>query len=116
MRAGGTGGSGGLVGPFGPIADAYVSRGEVNDGGRNKKRRYLARPTIHQVGMLAFDDVKPAYTRSDMDAYAGGILRRDLQAGHLDRLIRRRQRQVDKATHLLDFFFFDEIQRIEILD
>ena len=45
-----------------------------------------------------------------------GDLRRDLQARSLHGFIRGRQGQVDEAAHLLQFFFLDELQRIEILD
>ena len=51
-----------------------------------------------------------------MDADAFVILRGDLQARHLHRFIGCREGKVDEASHLLDFFLLDEIQRIEVGD
>src|ERR1700755_3500650 len=34
----------------------------------------------------------------------------------MKRLIRRRDGEVDKAAHFLDFFFFDELKRVEVLN
>ena len=39
-----------------------------------------------------------------------------LQARHLERFIRGGDGQVDEASHLLDFFFLDEVERVEVLD
>ena len=44
------------------------------------------------------------------------VFRRDLQAGHLHRFLRRSDGEVDEPAHLLHFFFLDEIQRVEVLD
>ncbi len=66
--------------------------------------------------MLALDNVEPADTGADVYANILRVLRRDLQAGHAHGFFRRRHCQVDEAAHLLYFFFFDEIQRLEILD
>ena len=35
---------------------------------------------------------------------------------HLHGFIRRGDREVDEAAHFLDFFFLDEIERIEVAD
>ena len=35
---------------------------------------------------------------------------------HFHRFIRRCQREVDEAAHFLDFFFLNEVQRVEALD
>ncbi len=98
------------------IADADVSRRQVDDGGGNKKRRDFARPAIQQADMLALDDVESADSGSDMYSHALGNFRGYFQAGSLHGFIRGRQSQVDEAAHLFQFFFLDELQRIEILD
>src|ERR1019366_2643292 len=66
--------------------------------------------------MLAFDDLEPADAAADIDAYFLGDLRRDFQSGILEGEIRRRYSELDKAPHLLDFFFLDIAGRIEALD
>ena len=66
--------------------------------------------------MLAFDDVEPANAGTNVNAYTLLDIRSDVQAGHLHGLICGRHAQMNEAAHLLDFFFLDEIQRIEVLD
>ena len=51
-----------------------------------------------------------------MNAYPLLDLRSDVQAGHLHGLICGRHAQMNEAAHLLDFFFLDEVQRIEVFD
>ena len=103
-------------GPLALIADADVPGGQIDDGGRNEKGRDLARPAVQQAGVLALDHIESADPGADVDAHALGNLGRDLQARSLHGFIRRGQGQVDEAAHLLQFFFFDELQGIEILD
>src|SRR5438270_851241 len=88
----------------------------MDDRCENKKRRYLAWTTVEQVRVLALDDVEPADTRTDVDTNTLRDLRSDVQSGHLHRFICRRHAQMNEAAHLLNFFFLDEIQRIEIFD
>src|SRR4051794_11111101 len=64
--------------------------------------------------MLALDDVEPADTRPDMHADAFVIFGGDLQAGSLDRFVGRGDGEVNEPGHLFNFFFLDEIQRVEI--
>ena len=66
--------------------------------------------------MLALDHVESADSGPDVHAHALGNFGRDLQARSLHGFIRRRQGEVDEASHLLQFFFLDELQGIEILD
>ena len=66
--------------------------------------------------MLAFDDVEPSDPRADVNANAFVVLRSDLQFRHLQRLIRGGDAQMNEAPHLLNFFFLDEIQRVEVLN
>ena len=86
-----------------------MTSSEINNGGRNEEGGYFAGTAIQQVCMFALYDIEPANARSDMNADSGGILRCNLQTGHLYRLIRCRQRQVNETAHFLDFFFFDEV-------
>ena len=44
------------------------------------------------------------------------VFGRDLEAGVLHRLLRGGEGEVDEAAHLPGFFFFDEEERVEVLD
>ena len=66
--------------------------------------------------MLALDDVEPTNAGPDVNAYARGVLRRHLQGRHLHRFIRRGQREVDEAPHLLKFLLLDEVEGVEVLN
>src|SRR5208283_3596080 len=116
VGARGAGGRGGFVRSLGAETHGDVAGGKIDDGGGYKERRNLARSTIEKSGVFAFDDIESADAGADVDANALGIFRRDLQAGHFERFIRGGQRQVDEASHLLVFFFFDEVEGIEVLD
>ncbi len=116
VGAGGAGGRRRLVRSLGAEPHGNMAGRKIDDGGRNKKRRNLARSAFEQCGVFAFDNVEPADAGPDVHAHALVVFWRDLQARHLERFIRGGNRQVDEASHLLDFFFFDEVQRIEVLD
>ena len=81
-----------------------------------KNGRYLARAALQQGRVFALDDVEPADAGADVHADALGIVGVILQAGHLHGFIRRGEGEVDEAAHLLDFFFLDEVERVEVLD
>ena len=115
VGAGSASRAGGLVRPSRVIADADVPRRQVDDRRRNKKWRDFARPAVQQADVLALNYVESANSRSDVYSHPLGNLRCYIQAGSLHRLIRRRQGQVDEAAHLFQFFFLDELQRIEVL-
>src|SRR5580658_255229 len=66
--------------------------------------------------MFAFDDVESSDPRADVHPYALVILRRNLQFRHFQRFIGGGDGHMNEAPHLLDFFFLDEIQRVEVLD
>ncbi len=66
--------------------------------------------------MLALDDFESADAAADDDAHAFGIVRIHLQAGLGERKFRGRNAELNKAAHLLDFFFLDEPRGVEILD
>src|SRR5215472_6007172 len=71
---------------------------------------------LQELLMLTLDDVETAHPGADVYAHTVRVFRRDFQATHLHRLISRGHGQVDEAAHLLYFFFFDEIERIEAFD
>ena len=116
MRAGGAGRGRGFIRALGAVTDADVAGRQVDDRRGNEEGRDLARAAFQQRLVLALDDVKAADARADVHAHAGRDFRRHLQPRSLHGLIRRRQADVDEAAHLLQLFFLDEIQRIEILD
>ena len=66
--------------------------------------------------MLTLDYIESTDSGSDVNADAGREFVTDLQAGGFHCLICGGYRQMDEARHLLQFFFVDELQRIEILD
>ena len=87
VRGGGAGRRRGLVRSLGAVANGDVPGGKVDDGGGDEERRDLARPAVHQVGVLALDDVEPADAGADVHTDVVGDLRRDLKAGVLHGLV-----------------------------
>ena len=59
---------------------------------------------------------EPADTAADVDTDTFGIFFRDFQAGLRHRIVSGGDRHLDKSPHLLDFFFLDELARIENLN
>ena len=106
----------GGIGALGAEADGDLAGGEIDDGGRDEKRRDLAGTAREQRLVLAFDRGEPADARRDEDADARRGRGRHLQARILHRELRRRNRVLDEDVHLLDVLLFDEPQRIEALD
>ncbi len=104
------------VGPLGPVANGHLAGGQVDDGGRNEKRRDLARAALEERAVLALDRGEPADAGRDEDACARRFLRRDGQPRIVDGALRCGNRVLDEDVHLLDVFFLDERQGIEILD
>ena len=115
VSAGGAGRRGGLVRALGAVADADLTRGQVDDGRGNKKGRNFARAARQHGAVFALDNVESADARADVNADALGILRRDLQARRFHGLMRGGESEMDEAPHLARFFFLDEWQRIEVL-
>ncbi len=116
MRAGGAGGRRRLVRSLGSVTHGNMPGRQIDNGGGNKEGRNLARAAFHERDVLAFDDVEPADARTDVNADALVILRRDLESRHFHGFIGGGDRHVNEAPHLLDFFFLDEVQRVEVLD
>ena len=107
------------VASFGPLASVLhgdMPGGEVDDGGRNKERRNLARAAFQQAVCSRSMTSNPPMPEPIWTPTLFGVFRRDLQAGHAHGFIRRSHREVDEAAHLLNFFFLDEVQRVEVLD
>src|SRR5438445_7213160 len=106
---------GGRIRPARPIADRDVARGQVDDCGGNEERRDLAGAALQQLGVLALDNVESSDARGHV--YASGIrdLRGDFEAGHLHRKVSRRQGDLDEPADLLQLFFLNPVQRIEVL-
>src|ERR1017187_2627448 len=116
MCASGTGRRGRLVRSLGPVAHRDLPGCKIDDGSRNEEWRNLAGPSVHQRGVFAFDDVEPSDPRPDVNADPLVVLRSNLQFRHFHRFLRGRDRDMNEASHFLDFFFFDEVQRVEVLD
>ena len=107
------------VASFGPLAPNRMetcpaARFTMAAGMKNGE--ILRGPPFEQRPVLALDHVESADAGADVHADTFGVLGRDLQAAGLHRFIRRREGEVDEAAHFLDFFFLDEIQRVEVLD
>src|SRR5258708_27024596 len=58
----------------------------------------------------------PADARADKYAHPFGVLRRDLQAGLLHRLLRCRKGKMNEAPHLARFLLVYKVQRVKVLD
>jgi len=71
---------------------------------------------IEQVQMLPFNNVESADATTDVNADAFLVLVRDLQSGVSEGIFARRDGELNKPPHLLDFFFFDELSGVEIFD
>src|SRR5581483_4367095 len=105
-----------LVWTLGSIAHGDVTGRKIDDGGGNEKGRNLAGAPVEQVRVLALDDIESADTRSDVHPDVLRIFGGDFQTGRFHSLITGGQRQVYEASHLLQFFFLDKIEGVEILD
>ena len=116
MSAGGAGRGRGFIGAFGAVLHRNMSGGEVDDGGGDEKGRDLARTTVDERLVLAFDHIESTDAGTDVNADAFVIFGRDLQARHPNGFIRRGERKVDEAAHFFYFFSLDEIERVEIPD
>ena len=102
-------------GPFGAAPNGYIAGSQVDDRGRNKKRRDAPRTVLQQGLVFALDHLEPADPAADVHPHLLGDFRGDLQAGILQGEIRRRDGELDEAPHLLDFFFLDVCGRVETL-
>jgi len=116
VRAGGASGRRSLVWPLGAVAHGDLAGSQIDDCRRNEKGRDLPRAAFDQVGMFALDDVESTDARADVHAHAFVVLRCDFQAGLFQRFVGGRDGEVDEPRHLLDFFFLDVIERVEVLD
>ena len=114
VSAGSAGGSRRFVRALGAESHGNVPGGKVDDGSGDEEWRDLARAAFEKRLVLALDYVETANAGADVDAHLLGILGSNFEFRHLHRFIGRGEREVDEAAHLLDFFFLDEIERVEI--
>ena len=94
-------------------ADGNVTRCQVNNGGRDEKRRDAPRALFQQDLVFALDHLEPADAAADIHAHLFADVRGHLEAGIGEGEIRRRDGELDEPPHLLDLFFFDIGGRIE---
>ncbi len=78
-------------------------------------RRDLARSALEKLLVFALDHSKPADARANVSSDPGGVLVGDAQTRVIHRFLRSSDRVMDERVHLLDFFFLDKLQRIEVL-
>src|SRR5258708_31933654 len=71
---------------------------------------------MKEGGLSRLETVEPADAGSDVNAHALIVFRSDFQLRHFERFIGGGKRQVNETSHFFDFFFFDEVERIEVLD
>src|SRR5271170_6853831 len=116
VRGSGAGGGGGGVRTFRAVTNGNVSSGEIDDSGGNEERRDFAGPAREIFGMLALDDVESADAGADVHARGIRDFRSDFQAGHFHGEIGGGQSELDEAPGLLQLFFLEPVERIEIAD
>jgi hypothetical protein len=114
--AGGACGHGTGVGTPRTQANRHLPGCQVDDGHRNEERRHTVRTFFLQNFMVGFDGRQSADSRSDIDAHAMSRIWRDLQGRIVRGQLRSPHRKMDEKIHFLDFFFFNERRRIEVLD
>jgi hypothetical protein len=71
---------------------------------------------VNQIEMLALDNVESADAATDVDANALFVFGRDLQSGGGQRVFTRRNGEMNKPAHLLDFFFLDKLRGVEVFN
>ena len=116
MRRRGASGGGSRIRTARAVANGNMPGSQIHDGGRDEKRGDAARAAIHQLGVFALDDVEPADARRNVHAYFIEIRVLRFPCGHLDGKIRARQGHLNEAAHLLQFFFLDPPEGIEIFN
>src|SRR4029079_16577281 len=89
----------------------HLAGRKIDNAGRNKKRRYLARTAFKQRLMFTLDDGESANTGANKDTHTLGQFRTDLQPGLIYRKIRGRDRVIDEVVHLLEIFFIEPAKR-----
>src|SRR5204862_4092441 len=98
------------------VANRDVAGSKIDDGGRNKERRNLARAALDQLPVLALDDVENADAGRNVNADFIQVRIFLLPVRRLHGKVRGGQRYLDEAAHLLEFFFFDPPEGVEIFD
>src|ERR1700733_11877963 len=105
MRRSRAGGRGGRIRSLRPVTNRDVSRGQIYDRRGNKERRYLSRPAVKILGVLALDDIESANSGTDIHAGGIGNLGSDLKTGHAYGKIGSSQSELNEPGHLFEFFF-----------
>src|SRR5690242_6572313 len=93
-----------------------MSGGEIDDGGRNEKRRDAAGTFFEQRLVLALDDFKSTDAAADVDADALGDIGRDFQSGLFQGKFSGGDSELDETADLFDFLAFEVKVGIEVFD
>src|SRR5436305_2349706 len=96
------------------ITNGNLSGRQIDNGGRDEKGRNLARAAVQQLAMLALDDVESTDAGRNVNAHFIEVRILRLPVGGLHGKIRPGQRNLNEARHLLEFFFFDPLEGVEV--
>ena len=94
-------------------SNRHLSRREVDDQSRNEKWRDARRTAFEHLLVHLFDERKSANARADDHADAIGIFLGRVDAGIIDRHLRRGDGVVNERVGLLDLFLLDPLLRLE---
>ena len=86
-----------------------MARTQVDDGRRNEKRRDFSLAAFKKRVVLALNDVEAADAGADVNPDLLRVLLCNHQPGVEHRLVRRGQRKMGEAAHLLRFLLVDEV-------
>ncbi len=89
---------------------------KIDDRGRDKEGGDAARPALHQLDVLALDDIKPAHAGRNVDAHFIQVRVFRFPAGHGYSKVCAGQGHLDEAAHFFQFFFLNPLEGIEVLD
>src|SRR5574341_424208 len=116
MGACGTSRNRGNIRPLGAILHGYVARGQVDyERGDEERGNFLVSAVLERE-MVFLDCGQSAETGADQNTDSLGILLGHRETGILHCKLSSRQRILDEEVHLFNFFFIDEILRVEVLD
>jgi hypothetical protein len=104
------------VRPARAITNGNVSGSKINDSARNEEGGDLPRAALQQLRVLTLDDVKSADSRTDIDTDLIQVRLLGRPVRHFYGEIGAGQRDLNVPAHLLELFFLNPVERIEILD
>src|SRR5882757_248261 len=116
MRPRGARRGGGQIRPGRSVANGNLARRQIGDCGGDEERRHPVWAGGQQLAVFAFNHFKRADPAAHVYADPACVFRLHDQAGLSDSELRGRQRKLDEAAHLLDFFALDEVFRAEAFD